>query len=49
MLVSAMGGSMLLPLLDKKDAEKLLALLLPSENTENAEKTEGMDDAGNVV
>ena len=49
LLVSAMGGSMLLPLLDKKDAEKLLALLLPSENTENAEKTEGMDDAGNVV
>ena len=47
LLISAMGGSMLLPLLNKQDAERLFGVLLPP--GPDAENEEGMDDAGNVV
>lgn len=47
LLVSAMGGSMLLPLLDAQDAEQLLQALMPPGQL--PENEEGMDDAGNVV
>lgn len=41
LMISAMGGSMMLPLLREKDAEALLTLLTPAERQKPEDKHEG--------